>query len=202
LTLGGDVDRQKALLNKLIAVVPAERTPRRRLVRLFLKQNHHRGVVSAAIKQRTGDLDEAARRRAQSTFYVLVRDSATVLDVPRACFARAAEMAGRAELGLWRGDALHLAVAQHHRVQLCTRDERQAQAGRALGIDVFFWRRPHERSRDHRGRREGRARLVSPGVLRHPCPVEREVWRPPTPWSSPDVVTSLPLRRRGARSRP
>ncbi len=34
-----DVERQKVLLHKLIAVVPAERTPRRRLVRLFLKQN-------------------------------------------------------------------------------------------------------------------------------------------------------------------
>ena len=96
--------------------------------------------VSSAlsIKQRTGDLDGTARRRAQTTFDVLVRDSATVLDVPRACFARAADMAGRAELGLRSGDALHLAVAQHHRVQLCTRDERQAHAGRALGVDVFY----------------------------------------------------------------
>lgn len=96
--------------------------------------------VSSAlsIKQRTGDLDEAARRRAQSTFDVLVLDSTTVLDVPRECFARAAEMAGRAKLGLRSGDALHLAVAQHHGAQLCTRDERQAHAGRALGIDVFF----------------------------------------------------------------
>lgn len=34
-----DVERQKVLLHKLIAVVPAERTPRRRLVRLFLKEN-------------------------------------------------------------------------------------------------------------------------------------------------------------------
>lgn len=96
--------------------------------------------VSSAlsIKQRTGDLNEAARRRAQRTFDVLVRDSTTVLDIPRECFVRAAEMAGRAELGLCSGDALHLAVAQHHGAQLCTRDERQAHAGGALGIDVFY----------------------------------------------------------------
>jgi predicted nucleic acid-binding protein len=96
--------------------------------------------VSSAlsIKQRTGDLDDSARRRAQHTFDVLVRDSSTVLDVPRACFARAADMAGRAALALRSGDALHLAIAQHHGAQLCTRDERQADAGRALGIEVFF----------------------------------------------------------------
>ena len=96
--------------------------------------------VSSAlsIKQRTGDLDDSARRRAQQTFDVLVHDSSTVLDVPRECFARAAEMAGRSELGLRSGDALHLAIAQHHRAQLCTRDERQAHVGSALGIDVFF----------------------------------------------------------------
>ncbi len=60
-----------------------------------------------------------------------------MLDVSRECFARAAEMAGRAELGLRSGDAL-LAVSQHYGAQLCTRNERQAHAGRALGIDVFF----------------------------------------------------------------
>jgi len=102
--------------------------------------------VSSAlsIKQRTGDLDEAARRRAQSTFDVLVLDSTTVLDVPRECFARAAEMAGRAKLGLRSDDALHLAVAQHYGAQMCTRDERQAHAAGPWASTCSSWRRPNE----------------------------------------------------------
>ena len=128
--------------------------------------------VSSAlsIKQRTGDLDEAARRRAQSTFDVLVLDSTTVLDVPRECFARAAEMAGRAKLGLRSDDALHLAVAQHYGAQMCTRDERQAHAAGPCASTCSSWRRPNERSRDHRGRHgTGRARLALLAGLRHPA---------------------------------
>ena len=96
--------------------------------------------VSSAlsIKQRTGALDERGRVQAQRTFDVLVRDSFHVLDVSRASFRDAALMAGRPELTLRSGDALHLAVARQHGARLCTRDDRQAEAGRQLGIDVLL----------------------------------------------------------------
>lgn len=96
--------------------------------------------VSSAlsIKQRTGTLDERGRVQAQRTFDVLVRDSFRVLDVSRASFRDAAMMAGQPELTLRSGDALHLAVARQHGARLCTRDDRQAQAGRQLGIDVLL----------------------------------------------------------------
>lgn len=95
--------------------------------------------VSSAlsIKQRTGELDEVSRARSQRAFEGLVQATFTVLTVPRAAFRAAAEMARRPELVLRSGDALHLATAVHHGVRLCTRDARQAAAGRRLGLDVF-----------------------------------------------------------------
>lgn len=96
--------------------------------------------VSSAlsIKQRTGTLDEGGRVKAQRTFQVLVRDSFHVLPVSRASFREAAVIAGRPELTLRSGDALHLAVAGEHDARLCTRDDRQADAGRRLGVEVYL----------------------------------------------------------------
>jgi predicted nucleic acid-binding protein len=96
--------------------------------------------VSSAlsIKQRRGALDERGRVQAQRTFDELVHESFQVLDVPRVSFRHAAAMAGQPALGLRSGDALHLAIAQHHGARLCTRDDRQAEAGRRVGIDVFL----------------------------------------------------------------
>ncbi|HEV7207904.1 MAG TPA: type II toxin-antitoxin system VapC family toxin [Mycobacteriales bacterium] len=96
-------------------------------------------VASAlSLKQRTGELDDASRQRALRTFDRLVRSSFHLLDVPRSAFHSAADMVRRPELGVRAADALHLAVARHHDARLCTRDSRQADAGRRLGLDVLL----------------------------------------------------------------
>ena len=107
--------------------------------------------VSSAlsIKQRTGGLNDAARRRAQQTLDVLVRDSATVLDVPRECFARAAEMAGHSDLGLRSGIALHLAIAQHHHESCAHATSGSLMRAPPWASTCSSWRRPHERRRNH-----------------------------------------------------
>jgi predicted nucleic acid-binding protein len=91
-----------------------------------------------SIKQRTGQIDDVTRARAARAFDDLARDAFSVLPVPRTAFAAAAAMAGRPELVLRSGDALHLATADHHGARLCTRDARQADAGNRLGLNVFL----------------------------------------------------------------
>ena len=96
-------------------------------------------VASAlSIKQRSGQLDEIARARAARNFAALVQATLTVLAVPRAAFTSAAAMVQRPELLLRSSDALHLAIADHHGAQVCTRDARQAEAGRRLGLRVLL----------------------------------------------------------------
>ncbi len=96
-------------------------------------------VASAlSIKQRNGQIDDVTRARASRAFDDLARDALSVLPVPRTAFVAAAAMAGRPELVLRSGDALHLATADHHRARLCTRDARQAEAGNRLGLNVFL----------------------------------------------------------------
>jgi len=96
-------------------------------------------VMSAlSIKQRTGHIDDVTRARASRAFADLARDAFSVLPVPRTAFVAAAAMAGRPELVLRSGDALHLATADHHSARLCTRDARQADAGNRLGLNVFL----------------------------------------------------------------
>jgi predicted nucleic acid-binding protein len=94
--------------------------------------------VSSAfsVKQRTGSLDDVARARADRAFERLSRDVFEVLPVPRAAFVAAAGMSGQPELTLRGGDALHLAIAAEHQARLCTRDIRQADAGRRLGFET------------------------------------------------------------------
>ena len=58
--------------------------------------------------------------------------------VTRQAFRTAATTAGRADLSLRAGDALHLAVAAEHGARVATGDARQAEAGHRLGLDVFL----------------------------------------------------------------
>ena len=96
-------------------------------------------VASAlSIKRRTGQIDDVTHARVSRAFDELARDAFSVLPVPRSAFVAAAAMAGRPEVGLRSGDALHLATADHHGARLCTRDARQAEAGNRLGLDVFL----------------------------------------------------------------
>lgn len=83
--------------------------------------------------ERAGRLVAEGRARAWSNLQQLMAADLTVLPVSRQAFHIAAEMAGRASLGLRAGDALHLAVAAEFGARVVTRDVGQAQAARALG---------------------------------------------------------------------
>jgi predicted nucleic acid-binding protein len=63
----------------------------------------------------------------------------TTLDLPEPVFLQAAEL--RARFGLKTPDALHLAAAQFHGCDaLWTNDDRLAQAGRGLAVNVVAGR--------------------------------------------------------------
>jgi len=94
--------------------------------------------LAVSVKQRTGQIDEVTRARACRACDDVARDAFSVLPVPRTVFVAAAAMAGRPELVLRSGDALHVATADHHRARLCTGDARQAAAGNRPGLDVFL----------------------------------------------------------------
>lgn len=96
-------------------------------------------VASAlSLKERAGTLSAADRDRAEETYRMLQQDVFEVVEVRPLAFTQAAAFAGRAELSLRSGDALHLAIAAENRARLCTRDRTQALAGRQLGLDVFL----------------------------------------------------------------
>jgi predicted nucleic acid-binding protein len=87
-----------------------------------------------SLKQRSGSLDEISRLRSDQVLARLVSTTITMLALPAASFARAAQLAGEWRLGLRAGDALHLAVADHHRATIYTRDRAQAEAARHVGV--------------------------------------------------------------------
>lgn len=62
--------------------------------------------------------------------------SLETVDVDADCFATAASYAGRSELSLRAGDALHLAVASRSGMHVVTLDRMMANACRALSIPV------------------------------------------------------------------
>ena len=88
--------------------------------------------------QRVTGLDDNARSRAERNLQALTVAVLGNLPVTRQAFRTAATTAGRADLSLRAGDALHLAVAAEHGARVATRDARQAEAGNRLGLDVFL----------------------------------------------------------------
>jgi predicted nucleic acid-binding protein len=90
--------------------------------------------------QRVTGLDEQARSRAERNLQALTAAVLGNVPVTRQAFRTAATTAGRADLSLRAGDALHLAVAAEHGARVATRDARQAEAGNRLGFDVFLLR--------------------------------------------------------------
>jgi predicted nucleic acid-binding protein len=91
-----------------------------------------------SLKIRTGQIGDEDRARARGGFNQLRQDSLTCLTVGPEHFRAAAAIADNAALGLRAGDALHLAVAADHGLQLHTLDRRLAEGGVALGIATRF----------------------------------------------------------------
>ncbi len=96
----------------------------------------HTEVASAlSIKVRMTSLtiDE---RAAVTVAWLSFRQGLHRLPIADETFTVAAEMAGRHDLALRAGDALHLAVAAAHGCTLVTLDERMARAAPELGVPV------------------------------------------------------------------
>lgn len=93
--------------------------------------------VLSMIQWVTG-LDEQARSRAERNLQALTVAVLGNVPVTRQAFRTAATTAGRADLSLRAGDALHLAVAAEHGARVATRDARQAEARNRLGLDVVL----------------------------------------------------------------
>lgn len=89
-----------------------------------------------SIKVRSGQLGSDHRVEVLATFTRLTEESFLVLPVSRLDFRTAARFADQYETGLRSGDALHLAVAANHGVQLVSLDHRLVQAGKALGVST------------------------------------------------------------------
>lgn len=100
--------------------------------------NWGRAELSSAlsIKLRDRRLDAKGRADAFATFSRLKATTLRVLDVTAPDFDNAALFADQHALGVRGGDALHLAICARHGATLCTLDQRQAEAGPALGVST------------------------------------------------------------------
>ena len=87
-----------------------------------------------AIKLRTAQIDLGHRAAALARFNQLARDTFAVATVSGLHFRTAARFVDQHLLGLRAGDALHLAISADHGATLCTRVQRMAAAGAALGV--------------------------------------------------------------------
>ena len=74
------------------------------------------------VKVRTGQVSQDQRADALAMFNKLVAESFTVLSVAGPHLRVAAKFVGQHALGLWAGDALHLATALEHGATLYTLD--------------------------------------------------------------------------------
>ncbi len=87
-----------------------------------------------SVKERTGTLRQIDRPEKDNDLRLFFLSSTTEVDVTRDDFDYAARSAARADLNLRAGDALHLAVARRHDLELVTLDRRLADAGPLLGV--------------------------------------------------------------------
>ena len=87
-----------------------------------------------ALKLRMGAMSAEKRAEAARWFRDIVSESATVLQVTRPSFRRAADLAAMTGVKIRAPDALHLAVAERNGLTLYTLDRDQAEAGLAAGI--------------------------------------------------------------------
>ena len=92
-------------------------------------------VASAlAIKLRTRQIDAAQKTGALERFSEMVLSVFTLVSVMSNHFRIAAQYAGRSDLALRAGDALHLAICADHGATLATLDRRLIDAAPMLGI--------------------------------------------------------------------
>ena len=88
-----------------------------------------------SIKVRTGKM-QSNEQSLVRVEWARFQDALHVLSIEPRHFQSAADIAGRHELGLRSGDALHIAIAQAAGLALVTLDRRMAEAARELGVAV------------------------------------------------------------------
>ena len=134
-----------AYLDSSLVIAALTEEARTELVRRWLEQ---RLVASTAIsrwvdtevssalsiKVRTKAMTAVQRNEALAAWYRLRSNAIEVLTISADDFELAAAFAGRYELGLRAGDALHLAIAQRHGCSLATLDRTMAAAAGTCGI--------------------------------------------------------------------
>lgn len=91
---------------------------------------------AAAIKERTGVIDSAARQLALAAFQRFASGQLVLTEIDPGDFRTAATLLD-APGNLRSGDALHLAVARRMRTGLATLDQRQRLAATRNGITVL-----------------------------------------------------------------
>ena len=89
-----------------------------------------------AMKVRIKTLSEVYRLRARTEWRVLLDESLSMEPIEPADFSLAAILAGRPELKLRGGDALHLAIAADRGFSLATLDRDLLAAARAVGVSA------------------------------------------------------------------
>jgi predicted nucleic acid-binding protein len=94
---------------------------------------------SAALsrKRRTAQISPQQRESALAAFSRICARNATVLEVTREHFRKAARLANEYEPGIRAGDALHVAICSDCGATLCTLDRRLCEAGPAFGVPTI-----------------------------------------------------------------
>ena len=91
-----------------------------------------------ARKRRERNLDGDIVLRATRAFDRLIADGFTTLPVTRSDFAKARSLVDDPAAALRASDALHLAVAAAHGLELATLDKRMASGGAAVGVATLL----------------------------------------------------------------
>lgn len=95
------------------------------------------------VKVRMKRLDDELRAEVLAAFTSLVNESLTVLTVTSRDFGLAARFADDHRSGLRAGDALHLAVAAHHGLQVLSLDKIMVKAAVKSGVSARLFGQGH-----------------------------------------------------------
>jgi predicted nucleic acid-binding protein len=93
--------------------------------------------AALSIKIRTRQINSQQRAAALAAFSRICARNATVLEVRREHFRKAARLADEYEPGIRAGDALHVAICSDNGATLCTLDRRLCEAGPAFGVPTI-----------------------------------------------------------------
>jgi predicted nucleic acid-binding protein len=92
--------------------------------------------AALSIKVRNRQISVAHHDQALDAFRRMIAETFRLLSVQGHHFRTAARFADDYKAGLRAGDALHLAIAGDEGATLVSLDQRQSQAGRALGVSA------------------------------------------------------------------